>query len=55
MSDAKDVRIVIEVPPEYKRAVKMLAASEDSTIKTLIMEAIEKVCKDRKQEHLIHK
>jgi hypothetical protein len=41
------VRIVVEVPPGYRRAVKTLAAAEDCTIKDIMMEGIERVCKDR--------
>ena len=54
MKDEKLVRMVLEVPPEYKRAIKVLAASEDTTIKTLLMEGIERVCKKRQQEHLLN-
>ena len=41
------VRIVIEVPPGYRRAIKTIAAAEDTTIKELLMEGIEHVCKVR--------
>lgn len=41
------VRIVIEVPPSYRRAIKTIAAAEDTTIKDLLMEGIEHVCKVR--------
>jgi hypothetical protein len=41
------VRIVVEVPPGYRRVLKTIAAAEDSTIKDLIMEGIEDVCKRR--------
>ena len=41
------VRIVIEVPPGYRRAIKTIAAAEDTTIKDLLMEGIEHVCKVR--------
>lgn len=54
MKDEKVVRMVIEVPSEYKRAVKVLAASGDTTIKALLMEGIEQVCKKRQQEHLLN-
>ena len=53
MNDEKLVRRVIEVPPEYKRAVKVLAASGDTTIKALLMEGIEQVCKKRQQDNLL--
>lgn len=41
------VRIVIEVPPGYRRAIKTIAAAEDKTVKDLMMEGIERVCTDR--------
>lgn len=41
------VRIVVEVPPGYRRSLKTIAAAEDSTIKDLVMEGIEYICKDR--------
>lgn len=41
------VRIVVEVPPDYKRALKVLAAQHHMSVKDLVMEAIRILCQHR--------